>query len=349
MKIGFPRAVHYYDFFPFWAGFFKGLDLELVTSPLTNRAIMEQGLKKASDETCLPIKILAGHIQALHDVDAIFLPRMVSVEKNTYLCPKLLGLPESILSAVPEGIQVLSATINWREGKRKVLESLEKFGESLDKTTREVRQAFILAQKWQERYDKSRQNGNNFLESMADFDQRLLAKKISIASPSKQEDAIANKPLTIALVGHAYLTQESFANLNLLGKLEQKARLRLIEEIPQEKIENGLKGLRKKIFWSHGKKIMGAGSSFASTDDVDGLIYLSCFGCGTDSMTQDMVARIARQEHKPYMVLTLDEHSGEAGLITRLEAFLDMTERRVQREDNLSTHGQLLDRDSNAI
>ena len=56
-------------------------------------------------------------------------------------------------------------------------------------------------------------------------------------------------------------------------------------------------------------------------------------------MVQEMLARIAREQHKPYMVITLDEHSGEAGLITRLEAFLDMVERRKVHEGNLSTHG----------
>src|SRR5665648_1301511 len=97
VKIGFPRALFYYDYFPFWAGFFHQLGIDVVTSPPTNRKIMEQGLKKASDETCLPLKLLAGHIQALENVDAIFLPRMVSVAADTYSCPKFLGIPESLL------------------------------------------------------------------------------------------------------------------------------------------------------------------------------------------------------------------------------------------------------------
>ncbi|MHB1652239.1 MAG: acyl-CoA dehydratase activase-related protein [Desulfitobacteriaceae bacterium] len=349
MKIGFPRAVHYYDYFPFWAGFFHSLDQELVTSPLTNRRILEMGLKKANDETCLPIKLLAGHLQALSDVDAIFLPRMVSMEERTYFCPKILGLPESIMGAVPRGVPVLTVNVNWREGKRKVLVALEKFGGSLGKGYAEVRQAFMVAQKWQERYEISRRKGLSFRESMAVFDRRLLS---SLGNPrnGKEEGGLSlGKPLTIALVGHSYLTQESYANLDLLGKLEETAQLRLIEEVSPVRIEEELKGLRKKMFWGHAKKIMGAGTSFAQDGEVDGLIYLSCFGCGIDSMTQDMVARVARNNHKPYMMLTLDEHSGEAGLVTRLEAFLDMTERRVQRESDLSAHGKRLDRATNAL
>ncbi|HWJ02597.1 MAG TPA: hypothetical protein VNU93_02885, partial [Verrucomicrobiae bacterium] len=66
---------------------------------------------------------------------------------------------------------------------------------------------------------------------------------------------------------------------------------------------------------------------------------LSCFGCGPDSMVGDMVERACRRNSKPFMMLTLDEHTGEAGVITRLEAYIDMLKRRQKVEDNLSAHG----------
>ncbi|CAA7602079.1 CoA enzyme activase uncharacterised domain (DUF2229) [Acididesulfobacillus acetoxydans] len=402
MRIGFPRAVHYYDYFPFWAGFFRSLNLELVTSPLTNRSIMESGLKKASDETCLPIKILAGHIQALKGVDALFLPRMVSTEEQTYLCPKLLGLPESILAAVPQGLPVLTVNFNRRLGNRRLLAELERFGASLGKKRAEVRQAFGQGGEWQERFERSRLQGLSFTQSMAEFDPVLrssrrkaeagpqnqfparvrgpkpsagevpgdrvdgeltdregsgrevddrevigregsgpdvMSREAAGRTPGCSPEEKKEPPLKIALIGHSYLTQETYANLNLLGRLQSQARVRLVEEVETSRIAQGLQGQRKDLFWSHARKILGAGSFFSRGDEVDGIIYLSCFGCGTDSITQDLLARVARKEHKPYMVLTLDEHSGEAGLVTRLEAFLDMTERRVRRESDISAHG----------
>ena len=65
-------------------------------------------------------------------------------------------------------------------------------------------------------------------------------------------------------------------------------------------------------------------------------------------MVQDLLARFAREQHKP-MTITLDEHSLKAGLVTRLEAFLDMVERRKVHEGYVSTHGERLDRDSNTV
>ena len=374
MKIGFPRALLYYDYFPFWAGFFHALGIEVVTSPPTQRKIMEQGLKNASDETCLPLKLLAGHIQALDKVDAIFLPRMVSVEADTYSCPKFLGIPESLLPVVPAGIPVLTVTLNLRKGQRQVLKDLQVLGLQLGKDKADIRKAFTLAQEWQKRYQDSRGEGWDFEESIRQIESatknatnsqkgllssqrtwkdRLFAKmsrKISIptiaSTPSMDHDT---NRMRIALVGHSYLTHEDYANLNILGKLGEKAEVELVQHVKQEEVETHLVGLRKKIFWNHAKQIYGAGNKFVTDPKIDGVIYLSCFGCGTDSMIQDLLARFAREQHKPYMTVTLDEHSGEAGLVTRLEAFLDMVERRKVHESYVSTHGKCLDRHSNTL
>jgi predicted nucleotide-binding protein (sugar kinase/HSP70/actin superfamily) len=352
VKIGFPRALFYFDYFPFWAGFFHRLGIEVVTSPPTHRQIMEQGLKKASDETCLPLKLLAGHIQSFNDVDGIFLPRMVSVEADTYSCPKFLGIPESLLTAVPDGIPVLTVVLNWRKGKRQVLKDLQVFGKQLGKSKADIRKAFIEGLEWQKRYQESRGHGWNFDESIRDIEcaTKGLTNPQSAAEPSSIPELAkdANR-LRISLVGHSYLTLESYANLNILQRLSEKAEVELTEHVNQDDVDTHLVGLRKKLFWSHSKQIFGSGNKFVRDPQVDGVIYLSCFGCGTDSMVQEMLARIAREQHKPYMVVTLDEHSGEAGLVTRLEAFLDMVERRKVHEGNVSTYGERLDRDSNTL
>ncbi|MCO1599990.1 acyl-CoA dehydratase activase-related protein [Desulfosporosinus nitroreducens] len=371
MRIGFPRALYYFDHFPFWAGFFHRLGIEVVTSPATHRQIMEQGLKKASDETCLPLKLLAGHIQALKDVDWIFLPRIVSVEADTYTCPKFLGIPESLLPAVPPGMPVLTVTLNWRKGKRQVLKDLEVLGAQLSQDKADIRKAFNEGLEWQQRYQDTMGAGWNFEESIREIEraakdltesakvptlvtwkERMFAKMSSTALKPTAELPIVDQNrdrLRIALVGHSYLTHESYANLNLLRKLREKANVELVQNVNQEEVETNLSGLRKKLFWSHSKQIFGAGNKFAEDQSVEGIIYLTCFGCGTDSMVQELVSRRAREQHKPYMVITLDEHSGEAGLVTRLEAFLDMVERRRVHEGYVSTYGECLDRDSNAL
>ncbi|HZK85765.1 MAG TPA: acyl-CoA dehydratase activase-related protein, partial [Desulfosporosinus sp.] len=235
----------------------------------------------------MPLKLLAGHIQALENVDAIFLPRMVSVAADTYSCPKFLGIPESLLPAVPAGMPVLTVTLNWKKGQRQVLRDLQVFGLQLDKSKAEIRKAFNLAQEWQKQYQESKGQGWDFEETIREIESvtkgsvntqkttfpsqetwkdRLLAKmsgKTHIPTipsiPIVTHDA---NRMRIALVGHSYLIYEGYANLNLLGKLREKAEVELVQHVKQEEVDTHLLGLHKKLFWTHAKEIYGAGNKF---------------------------------------------------------------------------------------
>jgi predicted nucleotide-binding protein (sugar kinase/HSP70/actin superfamily) len=83
--------------------------------------------------------------------------------------------------------------------------------------------------------------------------------------------------------------------------------------------------LQKKMFWNFGRKAVGGTLQILDRGDIDGIIYLMSFGCGIDSFVADLVERRIRQNSNiPFIVLSIDEHSGEAGFNTRLEAFIDM-------------------------
>ena len=62
MQIGIPRALSYYNFFPFWYGFFSDLGIEIVLSDKTTKQTMSLGSSLVVPETCLPIKVYVGHI-----------------------------------------------------------------------------------------------------------------------------------------------------------------------------------------------------------------------------------------------------------------------------------------------
>lgn len=73
----------------------------------------------------------------------------------------------------------------------------------------------------------------------------------------------------------------------------------------------------------------GAAMAFMKPDKpVDGIIFLTSFSCGPDALTSEIVSQHAHSNGIPYMLLTVDEHTAEAGFITRLEAFTDMLKRR---------------------
>ncbi len=113
------------------------------------------------------------------------------------------------------------------------------------------------------------------------------------------------------------------------------------DNIPVSVIEEQAARLPKKLFWTLGKKTVGAALTFFDCKQLDGVIYLTSFGCGPGSIVGELIERWAkRRADAPFMLLTIDEHSGAAGLLTRLEAFTDMLLRRKKNEADLSAHGQ---------
>jgi predicted nucleotide-binding protein (sugar kinase/HSP70/actin superfamily) len=91
------------------------------------------------------------------------------------------------------------------------------------------------------------------------------------------------------------------------------------------------KRLGKKIFWSNGYHLVGAAMTLMySSCLLDGVIFMSCFSCGPDALIGEVIRHQALRINIPFMMLSLDEHTAEAGFITRIEAFVDMLHRRCQ-------------------
>jgi predicted nucleotide-binding protein (sugar kinase/HSP70/actin superfamily) len=93
-KVGIPRGLFFYQYYPLWKTFFEELGAEITVSDYTNKKILDDGVKTCIDEACLAVKIFYGHVINLKDkVDCIFIPRFTSISKNEYICPKFGSLP----------------------------------------------------------------------------------------------------------------------------------------------------------------------------------------------------------------------------------------------------------------
>ena len=87
----------YYYYYPLWREFFQNVGMEVMLSPETNKAILDNGIKATLSEACLPVKVFFGHVIALADqVDYLFVPRITRVEPKAYICPKFMGLPDML-------------------------------------------------------------------------------------------------------------------------------------------------------------------------------------------------------------------------------------------------------------
>jgi Uncharacterized protein conserved in bacteria len=139
--------------------------------------------------------------------------------------------------------------------------------------------------------------------------------------------------LKILALGHPYILYDDYLNMNIIKKLERRgAKVVTPEYAGLEKSEKAAASLEKPMFWTYGKREIGAAISEAADKKEDGAIYISAFGCGVDSFAADMVRRRLQAAGVPFMLVTLDEMSGEAGLDTRLEAFADLVYKKKRAQ-----------------
>lgn len=317
-RIGIPRALLFYYYYPLWKGFFKALGLEVVVSSKTTKAVLDNGVKMSVDDACLPVKLYFGHVLDLKDkVDYLFIPRMVSVEKKAYICPKFLGLPDMIRHNIPDLPPIIDVTVNMSRKEKNLYRSFAEVGRIFARNPLVVRRAYKKGLEELERF--GRLNSLGFLphEAIEEMDRGLVAQNFAHSQP---------KALNIALVGHGYNIYDTYISMNVIGKLrEMGVRVVTPDNLKENIIEQKSGELPKRLFWTLGKRMIGAAFHFMGSDSIDGIIHVASFGCGPDSFTGEIIERhLRRRGSIPYLNLTIDEHTGEAGVITRLEAFVDM-------------------------
>ncbi len=287
----------------------------MVLSSPTSKAILNEGTLAADNELCLPVKVFYGHLLELRDkVDAIFIPRIVSVEKSAYTCPKFLGLPDMARAMETHIPEIWDPIIDLRAGWRKYLSSVISLGRKLSESSLKILLAYRKGVKALSSYRKLMLDGQTPIE--------LLEKK-SVAKS-------ASNKLKIGLAGHPYNIYDRYISMNLVKRLRNMGvEVRTSEMLPNNLIEEQASKLPKELFWTYEKEVLGTVFHWTETGSVDGIIYVLSFACGPDSLVQVLLEHeLKKYPQVPMMPLVIDEHSGEAGLITRVEAFIDMLQRK---------------------
>lgn len=318
-RIGIPRALLYYRYFPFWKTFFESLGFEVIVSKPSHRSLIEEGFKYADDDTCLPMKMAFAHALDIKDrVDFFFIPRLLSVDGKTCSCPRLAGLPEMLQYCIPGLPTLLDPYVDERRRDSSLWRSFSEMALALGKKSKAIKQAF---QNGGIAYHAARKRMEKGERSSEVFD------KVKEKNLANQPDPSAKK---IAVVGHSYCLYDPYFNFDFLRVLENaRAAIHTQEMIPEETIDSEIRGFGKDVYWESGREILGASLHYLRSNRVEGLIYLTCFSCGVDSMIEPLVKHRAEENRETlYLCLMVDEHTGPTGFFTRVEAFLETLERR---------------------
>lgn len=303
MIVGIPQGLLNFKYYSFFKVFFEEIGAEVITSKNTNMDIFDVGIKYCVDEACIPIKVFHGHTAMLKNkCDMIFIPRIMQLHKREYICPKFCGLPEMIINSIPDLPPMITSTI-YAYDYKSLLRFAKEAASAITRDNDKIKKAL----------------------STAIYNQ-------NIQEMGKSQE---NYRLKIALIGHPYNIYDNFVNMNIVNKLNKLGAGVITEEnIENKYIENEVRSLYKKPFWTFAKNSFGCSVYLAKTRKVNGIIYISSFACGIDSIVIELIKNSIGDF--PLLTIKLDEHTGEAGVDTRLEAYIDMLERREFSENNIT-------------
>lgn len=331
--IGLPRALLFYELYPFWRVLFEKLGLALTVSGPTSRDLIEAGIRQAADEACLPVKAFYGHVMALRgSVDAVFLPRLVSLRPGTYTCPKLLGLPDMVRHNVGGLPPAVIADIDETKPGHGLAATGLGLAARAGLAPAAAKAAVVAAIGALASFRDGLAAGSGFEEAAG---WPTPPRPVAARQGAGGDDA--GPRVRVGLVGHAYNLFDPGVNFGILGRLaDLGCEVVTSEGLSEDEVQAESSALPKEIFWSSGRRILAGATRFRRDGKVEGVIHIVSFGCGPDSMVGEIAERETRRESDlPYMVLTLDEHTAEAGLLTRLEAFVDMLQWRRARARRL--------------
>ncbi len=300
-KIGIPFIFYFNEYLPYWATLISRLGFDLEISPRTNRQIVDLGLEGVLSEACFPVKVAIGHLRYLKEkaVDAVFLPSFVNLNKTRdeyqlgVSCPHTQSIPYVSRVALP-GIEILSPVVDLTRGEKQLADELTRLLKRFGVSGRAVRNAMADAQEAQDEFtDAMQRRGREALSGLKDK--------------------------AVVIVGRPYNALEPGMNLRIPEKLATLGVMAIPQDmLPME--DHTISEEWPDMYWRSGQKMLRAARFIAAHDKLYPLV-IGNFSCGPDSF----ILKYFKDElrGKPFLHIEIDEHSADAGAITRCEAFLD--------------------------
>jgi len=298
--VGIPRALSIHTLYPLYSWFFYNLGIKTILST----DVPHEGVARAEAGYCFPAEIAHGAVQDCLDkgADYVLLPHfrdMPSYEEDVHanFCPLTQSLPYYIEKAFPDvdKSKWIPLVVSFKFGDEKALELFQTIGEKLGIGSTEVRQAFEKA-----------------LEKQKDY---FIAAKI-LGKEALEDARKANRPV-IALLGRAYNAFTPEANMGIPKKFTTRG----YSIIPFDILPFENEKIFPNMYWYYGQEDVKSATLLKNEENIY-LTYITNFSCAPDSFILHYIKWIMGQ--KPFMVLELDTHSADAGIDTRVEAFLDV-------------------------
>ncbi len=301
IAVGIPKALLYHHYHVLWEHFFYDLGVELVYSKATDKDILEIGKSYAIDEACLSLKIYLGHIDYLVDkVDYILVPRIVSLRKHDKVCCNFYALYDIVNNLFKTQIINYNINADAHISERK---AFIKMGRELGFSISQSSHAYMKAKRIVKRNKKH----------------RLI----------KQNLLLESSRLKILLAGHPYNLHDKMLG-GIIANVLEKMDVEILYSDVYDEIESKdrYKEITPHLYWTYNQDIINAMLYYK--DKIDGIIIITSFPCGPDSLVNEMCLR---KIDKPIINLIVDELSSEVGFETRIESFIDIIKARGKQHE----------------
>ncbi len=291
IKIGIVNGLLNYEYNYLIERFLEELNVSYTCSSKTNKKTLEDGKKFLVDESCLSMKIYFGHIYELLDkCDYILVMRCPSMRKKEMMCTNFYASFDLANNIFSNKIIELNIDINNHISLKKAFLNL---GKRLCFSKHDTKRAFEIAY-----HDHLKRK-----EKLYD-EQQLLLK-----SDKKK----------ILLVGHSYNLLDDYIIKDIKDILHENNFEILLSTNFKEDNSKKYRYISNDVYWSSSIDILNAIMEYSK--DVDGIILVSSFPCGPDSLVNEM---IMRKIDKPILNLVIDEANDNGGVVTRVESFIDI-------------------------
>jgi len=297
--IGVSRSLAMTTLFPLFYRFFKNLGFKVVIPEVSDK----RGWDLKNSEFCFPVEMAHGYMYDLlsKNPDYIFLPRIrgIRVENSrnyNVFCPFVQSEPDYLKSAFPdlESQNLLEINLDFSNGYENEVENFEKIAEKLGMKSEEGKNAYLKSlENFEELKSRMKKTGESFLKKLE------------------------NEEFGIALFGRSYNAFTSHANMGIPDKFASRGiPIINFDALPYE----GEEGY-KNMYWTWGEMITKA-ARYVKKHPKLFAVYITNFSCGPDSFIISYFRDIMGD--KPSLILELDSHTADAGIETRIEAFIDV-------------------------
>lgn len=358
MKITFPHLGNAYIAIE---SLLRGWGHEPITPPPTSRRTLELGTCYGPAEVCLPFKIVLGNM-----LEGIELGAEAVLMIGGW-GPCRLGyygeIQKLILQASGKKVEFITLEVprgsyrRYYDQYRRLVapKSLRAFihGSLLSwaklKAVEELEELALRARPREKRKGATNQYLARQLGLLRLADTLPKVKEILLQARREFERLEKPEParlLRLGVVGEIYTVVEGFANLRLeerLGNLgvEVIRTISLSGWINDHVFKNAVglysqaplrrlaRGYLRGFIGGHGLESV-ARSAGLSRLGVDGVVHILPLSCMPEVVAQGILPSLSRDLDIPVLSLVVDEHTSEVGFQTRLEAFVDLVERRVE-------------------